>query len=98
MCSSDHDLTIASLMESQDEVVNRFTLRADLSKIHSGPSKRCSTDVVSVLLFLVSQGFEVRLDRQRHDSRRVIGKVLLQRDIVHGVLPHFDCLLDGVTV
>jgi len=66
-------------VQLNDEIVNRLALSTDLTKVDSGARKSSTTDVVCILLLLRVQSVEVRLDSQGDNSRRVVGKVLLER-------------------
>jgi hypothetical protein len=70
-------LTIFAPVQLDDEIVNRLALSTDLPQVDPGTSESSTTDIVGILLLLGLQGFKVRFDGQRDDSRRVVGQVLL---------------------
>lgn len=69
-------------MESEYEIIDGLTLRTDLSQVDSCASKGGAADVMCILLLFVAQGFKVRLDGKRYNSRWVIGEILLDRGLV----------------
>ena len=66
-------------MKLNDEIINGLALSADLTKVDPCARKSSTTDIVCILLLLCVQSVKVRLDGQRNNSRRVVGKVLLER-------------------
>jgi len=60
-----------------DEVVDRLGFRRYLPIYDLGARESSSTDEVCVLLFLVIQSLEMGFDGEGHDSRWVVGEVLL---------------------
>ena len=59
-----------------------------IPEVDPSACKCCSADVVGIFLLFVVQGFEMRLDGERNNGGRVIGKILLESRLVHGVLDH----------
>lgn len=70
--------TIAGLVQGEDEVVNRLTLRADLTEVDPRSREGGSADVMGVLFLLAVQCLEMGLDCELGNSGRVIREILLQ--------------------
>jgi hypothetical protein len=81
-------LTILASVQLDNEIVNSLTLSTDLPQVDPCTSESSTTDIVGVLFLLGLQGVKVWFDGQRNNSRRVVGQVLLQRCLVHGLLVH----------
>jgi len=80
--------TVTSLVDREDEVMDRLRFRRYLPIHDFGPRKSSPTNEVCILLFFVVQGFEMGLDGERHDSRWIIGKILSPRSSIQAVDSH----------
>lgn len=65
-------------MKLNDEIINGLALGADLTKVDPRARKSSTADIVCILLLLGTQSVKVRLDGQRNNGRRVVGKILLE--------------------
>ena len=86
-------LTAAISVKSQNEIIDRLALRADLSQIDPRAGERSTTNVVSVFFLFVIQGIKVGLDCKRDDGRWVVSKILLERTLVHCIFEHLGGFL-----
>lgn len=72
----------------QTQEVLQSNIRKLIPQIDPGTCERRTTDVVSILLLLVVQGFEVRFDCERDYCGWIICKILLESRLIHCVFDH----------
>jgi len=88
-------VTIAVLVQADDEVVERFRLGRDLSENHPGTSETGLGDVMRVELLNLAKCFKMRLDLQGDDRWRAVREVLLLLRWIHDDFDVVDTRVSG---